>query len=160
MLFNWILNDRSWTQMQFYAWFQLMLWHSALTLIFRQPEGAFGSQETRTSMRLCMLIFFIYYCSMPNPITFCFCAWHVWLLITGCQETSHDGTGSRARRREGRTFRIVSTNTRMFTVSFFFLYVQYIATSSLSFAYSTIQIIDERFNIKLITLCENSSILN
>lgn len=32
----------------------------------------------------------------------------MWLLITGRQETSHDGAGSRTCRGEGRAFRIVS----------------------------------------------------
>lgn len=81
--------------------------------------GALEARRHRIFMRLCMptpntfFWVFLYYYFMTTFHHLCFRAWHVWLLITGRQETSHDGAGSRTRRREGWAFRIVSAITRM-----------------------------------------------
>lgn len=46
-------------------------------------------------------------------------AWNVWLLITGRQKTSHDGTGSRARRGESGTVGRVGGSVCAWVVAIF-----------------------------------------
>lgn len=105
----------------FFFWIKIYFYKSVSlrfeSQIEQQTGEAMGNKEKQTGSWLsacicditfvfCILLEFFFFLFLFIFFFYrpCFFAWQVWLLITGCQKTSHDGAGSWARRGKGRTF--------------------------------------------------------